>query len=1144
MKKKRDVFLLRWGEMRLVLRKMKLTAILCLLVLFSFGNSFSQVKLSVQFNNADVRDILTRIEEKTNYIFLYKDDIFDFSKKVTMDFNEAAFEQVLKSFCQQTDTKYELRNRQIILTTKSSGNASNTQQTRTREIKGLISDPNGAPLPGVSIAVAGSNIGTVSDAKGEFSIKIPASVKKLSFSFIGMQSQELPVPDNNFIHATMQEATVGVDEVIVVGYGTQKKINVTGSIAQVDAKELQTAPSGNLSSMLQGRLPGLITKQTTGQPGSDGATLIIRGLSTLGNNSPLVIVDGIEREFPNVNQEEIESVTILKDATSAAVYGVRAANGVILVTTKRGRMQKPTITMNSAVSLSSNTSFPKFLNGPDYAYWFNKAEEMDGVPEGSRRFTADEIDRITNGDPQGIYGNTDWFDLLFEDVAPSYTNNISMNGGNEKVNYFVSIGSYNQEGIIKRTAYDRYNVRANLDAKISNSLSLSFNFAAQQSETKEPGLSAGIGNSYCSIFSQAMLAYPIIPAFTADGMYTGTQNTGNGNQSPLAARDLSGRQISKSNKFQSNMTMLYNVPFIKGLDLKFTAAYDKGYTLKKTEFLPFKISVFNQSTRKYEETYGRHALSGEAQVLQWFADTYNATLQSSVSYNNSFGKHDVGGLFLYEYSESGGQSMSNGRKNFPITEIMDLNYGEQVIDDMIKGGHSSFARAGYVGRLNYAYNKKYLFEFTARVDGSPLLPAENRWGFFPGMAMGWRISDEPFFKQVAPFVDNLKLRASVGKLGNDAIGDFAYIRTMSMGADPVVMIGNILSRHLGVNGVPNENIKWETTTSYNLGLESTLWKGLLGIELDGFYMVTKDILQSQGGLMPPSLGGYFPATINSGVVDNRGFELVLTHRNKIGDLSYNIRGNVSWARNKIIQTTENPNIPDNIRQTGKSIGLKYGLVAEGLFQTEEEIAMSALYGPTLPGDVKMKDLNGDGRITYDQDRDVVGKSNTPEMMFGLNMGAEYKGFDFNLFMQGAALCDVSMCGYYSDRGFSDNTFYTRPFFADGNSPYYLIENAWRPDNTDAKYPRLGVAHRSNGAPLSSFWLRNGAYLRLKNAQIGYTLPRLFTNRFNIEKVRVYVSGSNLFTLDYLEYLDPEMPDVNQGYYPQQRVFEFGINLTF
>jgi TonB-linked SusC/RagA family outer membrane protein len=1104
-------------------------------------------EITLSEKGAPLEKVIRDIQKQSNYAFFYDHELLQKSKSVTLTITRKPFLEALQEVFRDQPLTYEIIGNKIVTIKEK-----DIQKDMDRilfladtlgTVQGKVTNEKGEPIVGASIRVKESNEGTVTDALGNFNLKVSKNAV-LEVSYLGYEKKEVAVNGLSVINISLSPSTTGLDQLVVVGYGTQKKSGVLGAIVQVDSKELQTGPTANLSSMLQGRLPGLVTKQTSGQPGSDGSSLLVRGLSTLGDNSPLVIVDGIPRPFPNVNPDEIATITVLKDAASAAVYGVRAAHGVILITTKRGNTEKPSITFHSSMSISRNTDFPRFLNGEEYAYWYDKAQELDGVPDNALRFTQDQISRIKNGDPQHILGNTDWFGLLFKDYAPAYTNNISLRGGTSTAKYFVSLGSYNQQGIVDRTSYDRYDFRANLDVVVAKNLSLAADLAGRTSDTKEPGLSAGVGNQYASIFSQAMLSYPFLLPYTPEGLPVGSQNPSNGNQNPLAARDLSGTQDTRAYTFESSMSLKYKLPMIPGLELKVNGAYDKGYSMKKSALLPYKLMVYNEALGTYNYTYARHALGGQASINQWFADNWTTTLQSSISYNNRFNKHAISGLLLYEYTQTKGTSMSAGKKGFPIEDIMDLSYGEQVIDDLIKGGHNVFQRAGYVSRINYSYDDKYLFEFTGRVDGTPNFPRNKRWGVFPAVALGWRISNEPFFKSNVDFVDDLKLRASVGRLGNDAIGQYMYLSTMSLGKDPVVMIGDKLSRPLTVDRVPNPDITWETTSTYNAGFESDLWKGLLGVDFDVFYMVTKNILQAQSGLMPPTLGGYFPSVVNSGIVDNRGFELTLTHANHIGEFNYNIKGNVSWARNKIIKTTEDPNVPDYMKVTGHPIGEKYGFIAMGLFQSDEEIKHSAVFGPTLPGDVRLKDLNGDGRITFDQDWAVTGRSNTPEMMFGLNVGANYKNFDFNVFFQGAALCDVWLAGLYSDRGFYDNTFYTQPFWSGGNTPYYLVEGSWRPDHTNAKYPRLGIATRSNGGKMSSLWVINGSYLRLKTAQIGYTLPKALLQKINIQEVRFYLSGSNLLTWDHLPYLDPEMPDVNQGYYPQQRLYEFGLYLTF
>lgn len=561
---------------------------------------------------------------------------------------------------------------------------------------------------------------------------------------------------------------------------------------------------------------------------------------------------------------------------------------------------------------------------------------------------------------------------------------------------------------------------------------------------------------------------------------------------------------------------------------------------------PYNVYSWNQTTHQGNVEKGR--ICSMASVSHWYGSQQRYTIRPTIEYANKFGKHDVSGLFLYEYAREDYEGISAGREDFPITDIMDMSYGLKVSENLVKGSHSNDKRAGYVMRFNYAYDEKYLLEFTGRVDASTALPAHNRWGFFPAVSVGWRISQEDFFKEAVPFMDNLKIRASIGRLGSDRAieSTMTYFSTATLSADPVVVFGTNALKDIGMSGPICPDLKWQLTDTYNIGVESNMWNGLLGLELDVFYMKTTRSLEGQSGKFPPSLGSYFPGYINYGSHDNRGFELVLTHHNKIRDFNYHVRGNLSWARNKILKVTEDANVPIYKRATGQSMGRYLGFVAEGLFQSEEEIAHSALFEGstnTKPGDIKLKDINGDGKITWDQDMVPIGRSSIPEMVFGLNLGAEWKGFDFSMFWQGAAMFDVNLCGIY-DSGIRDDTFYTRPFYADGNTPYYLVEGSWRPDNPNAKFPRLGIEARDNGGKFSSWWVKDGTYLRLKSVQLGYTLPKKLTEKAGFRTIRAYVSGGNLLTICGLDYMDPEMPGVNQGYYPQQRTYEFGLNITF
>lgn len=621
------------------------------------------------------------------------------------------------------------------------------------KVEGSVFDEMDNPLIGVSVFTENRKTGAVTDVDGHFTITVPNTKVSLTFSYVGYTTQKIALKDRKLLKVVLKEDSELLDEVVVVGYGTQKKISVTGSIAQVGNKELKKAPSGTLSNMLAGRIPGLIAKQSSGQPGQDGSNLYIRGTGA-GDGNALVVVDGVIQDyFPSFSPDEVESVTILKDATAAAVYGVRAAAGVILVTTKRGTVQKPTVTLNSSVTLSQNTNFPKFLNGPDYAYWYNKAQLMDGVAEENLRFSPEDIERINNpGEDEEIYGNTDWFDLLFKNVAPTYTNTVSVSGGNERIKFFASLGAYNQEGIVENTSYDKYNFRSNLDAKVTNNIDFSLNLSGFVDDQRSPGASVG-PNAYAGVFQQAMLSYPYLRPYTKDGMPIASQNTaGNGNNNPLGARDLSGYQSSKTTKFQGDISLCYKLP-IKGLSAKLDAAFLKSHSMRKAAMTPYNVYSWNQTTHQGNVEKGR--ICSMASVSHWYGSQQRYTIRPTIEYANKFGKHDVSGLFLYEYAREDYEGISAGREDFPITDIMDMSYGLKVSENLVKGSHSNDKRAGYVMRFNYAYDEKYLLEFTGRVDASTALPAHNRWGFFPAVSVGWRISQEDFFKEAVPFMDNL-----------------------------------------------------------------------------------------------------------------------------------------------------------------------------------------------------------------------------------------------------------------------------------------------------------------------------------------------------------------------------------------------------
>ncbi|MDO9154320.1 MAG: TonB-dependent receptor, partial [Paludibacter sp.] len=978
-------------------------------------------------------------------------------------------------------------------------------------IRGRVIDSNNESLMGVTVAIKTANTGTITDTNGNFSLTVPNQKSVLIFSFVGYKKQEITVGNNTQFTVKMVEDTELLEEVVVVGYGTQKKVSVTGSISQISGSEMLKSPTSNLSQMLGGRITGLVTRQSSGVPGSDDAAMIIRGIATTsGASAPAIIVDGVQRSFNQLDPNEIESISVLKDAAAAAVYGIQGANGVILVTTKKGSESKSKISYSGSIAMNENTNFPTFMDGPQYAYYWNKALEMDGK---SAVFTKDMVDKMINGDADGVYGNTNWVDQIFQ-TGYTQHHNISASGGTKDIKYYLMVGHYNQKGNIKNFDFSRFNVRANIEANVAKGLTANLNIAGRKEDRDRPYFGAG-KNDYMSIIQQAIRAHPYVP-MTYNGLPTATK-TASAQVSPIAARDVSGFNQSELSVFQSNFSLNWQVPGVKGLTAKAMASFDRDYTHSKVFKTPYKVSLASRPTTTSPNltysTMNPVAIGTEATMSEGFSEATRFTFQGQINYARTFNKHDINALALWEQSERGYKRFGVNVRGFDFYDFAELNHAQQIAtSNQFSGSSNVQPRAGFVFRGSYAFDQKYLVELSGRYDGSYRFSPETRWALFPALSLGWRVSEEEFFNDALPFITNFKLRASAGQLGNDAASPaYAYLRYVDWVSDkPSVVIGNAAQRALMTSGVPSNNT-WEVTTSYNGGFDLSMWHGLLGVEFDWFYKLTTGILRSQAGIWPPSVGGNFPSVINSGKVDSRGFDLLLSHENKINDFSYGTRLSLNWARNRILNIDDSPNIPDYLKRNGLQVGMKDGFEALGLFRTDED---AATY-PTVregaqAGDIQYKDQNGDGKITYDQDRAWVGRSNVPELMGGLDLHASWKGFDISVLFSGAAFCDVALMGWYDGVGW-DNTEFTRSFYHDGNSPLYLVQNSWTYDNTSAKFPRLSTISRPNNGWASTFWFVDGSYLRVKNMQIGYSIPSNITKAIGIFSARLSISGSNLFT---------------------------------
>ena len=1035
-------------------------------------------------------------------------------------------------------------------------------------VRGIVRSGQNNPIAGATVKVKSSNQLVLTSSNGEFTINIDKFPSQVEVSYLGYENKQVTITDGNSVTIILQESSNAIDEVMVVAYGTQKKSTLVGSVAQISGSEIQKAPAMNITNALAGRLPGLTALQQSGRPGADGASLLIRGRSSYNGGSPLVIVDDVERSSTTLaylDPNEIESISILKDAVATAAYGMAAANGIIIIKTKSGKIDKAKISYDFSYSIGQNTRFPEFLNGPDYMAWYNKGTEIDNdflINSGQDPvpfvYSQDLIDALRNGtNDNPLFANTDFIGALLGNNSQSQHHAVSLSGGSANTQYFASINHMDQDGVIDHTNFKRYNVRTNLTSKLTDYLTFGMNLGLRNQITNTPGISPD-NTAYMNPFYQAVRMLPIHPMYAPNGLYT-AYNSSSGYVSPLASVNESGFQKYNQNYFEGQANLSFKVPGIEGLVAKVQGAYDYFDQENKSWLQPYKTMGVGkeQVTGDFIPLSNAPGIS-KTSLRQGHSATYKKTLQGSLNYNKVFNNdHSVGFLALYEHFRSNGNNFSTGASNFPIDIIKEINYGSKDEDDFVSpNGTSSaeIARAGVVARMNYGYKDKYLFEGVARWDASSNFADKYRWKMFPGAGLGWVASKENFFENVTS-VDFLKFKTSVGKAGNARVqdGSFPHIATFGQNTSPVVVIGGSPITAIYTNNIPNPDLKWEETIIYNVGFETRFFKKF-GFDFEWFYKYTYDILGGVSNLYPSTMGGYYVATENIGEFDNRGFDAQLKYNDTFGDFRLGLTGNLNWSRNRYLKYQEADGTPSHLSVIGRSYGEKTGFVVDGMIQTWEEArnTPSPSSGILAPGSFRFKDLNGDGKVTRAEDMTFIGKSNMPELMFGLNIDMAYKGFDFSALLQGAAIAHVSLAGTYEGSsgtsGVDDNTPFTKTFYGFGNSPYFLVENSWTPDNPNAEFPRLS-AYKASGmsthnAHKNSAWLRKGDYLRLKAIQFGYTLPKSVLNKAKIDNIRVFATGSNIFTWDYVKYLDPEMPNVNNGFYPQQRIFSFGVNVTF
>lgn len=1011
-------------------------------------------------------------------------------------------------------------------------------------VKGTVSDENGEPIIGANVTVVGNkSLGTITDFDGNFNLSAPAK-GTLEVSFVGYVTKKVKLTGKPSYQITMQEDAETLDEVVVVGYGTQKKATLTGAISSIGNEELIATKNQNAQNMLTGKVPGVRVIQKTSEPGEFNNQFDIRGFG-----SPLIVVDGVPRgDMERMDPNEIESMSVLKDA-SAAIYGVRAANGVVLITTKKGDSSRPKVEYNMYYGIQTPAEVLEPVGAVDRMTLFNE-KNMRNLVNPSRKYTDDQIAPYLNGEKV----STDWYDAIMKNSAPQQSHNVTVSGGSEKVNYFISLGYMDQKGFFTSDAldYNRYNLRSNISAQVTKNLKLGLKLSgvidSREGHSKDSW--EIFKNLWRSAPDQSIYANNTAPYF---------QDPESADDNPMALIDTDATGYKKQgNKiFNSTFEAEYVVPKVKGLTVKALFSYDTKIYDQTKWTKAYNIYEYNEAADSYT---GANRLS--TQLERTYNNSWTTLWQASINYDNTFGGHHVSGLLLFEEAHSEGDGILASRYfSIPLPYLFAGNTEGQVGNS---SGIYENASQGFVGRFNYDYKGKYLAEFSFRYDGSSKFPSDGRWGFFPAASVGWRISEENFIKDNLDFVNNIKLRASYGKMGDDSASDYQFISGYdypntsggSYNNYPTgYVFGGVYTNALGFRAVANPNITWYTVKTLNIGLDADLWNGLFGFTFEVFKRDRDGLLADRLTTLPGTFGSKMPQeNLNSD--RTKGFELELRHANKINDFRYNVGAQVSMTRGMRCYYETNPagNSYDywRNRTLNRYNDIWFGYGAAGRYTSYDQI-FNSYYSDsgTLPGDYIYEDWNGDGTIddtdkhpiatTTNPTSDWQDRKNYPLMTFGLTIGANWKGFDLNMLFQGSAMSYIS----YGEQ-------LSAPLQFDGNALDMFLDR-WRPVDPNAHpynpatewitgYYAFGATTPDTD---SEFMIQKGDYLRLKSLEVGYTLPKQWLAPLGVKNLRVYFNAYNLLTFTGVKGVDPEKPTELYGYmYPMNRTYNFGANITF
>jgi len=1128
------------GKLKKTLLVMKLTTLFVMALLVQVNATvYSQnAKFNGDYRGKTIREVFNSIESQSRYRFFFNNDFVDIDRVVDFSVKDENVRDILDRLFKNSDISYKIMDNDLIVITTSS--SAGMQQATP--VKGAVTDHDGSPLPGVTVVVKGTTNGTITDADGNFSLGNVPSGGTLVFSFVGMRTVEMPAGHQKMFNIQMEEESVGLEEVVAVGYGIQKRETLTGSISSINATDIQRSEATTTSTALVGKIAGVNARMSDGRPGNS-TSIQIRNMGT-----PLYVIDGVQKDegqFNNIDYNDIESISILKDA-SAAIYGVRAANGVVVVTTKKGkRNTKNVVNVKASYGWQKMFKFPKPADAETYITSYIQSDAITGNP--SPKYTMDDLAKWKEGKEKG-YRPFDWYDYILITAPQDYVG-VNTSGGSENINYYISLSHLDQKAaILNYGGFYRTNFQFNVGANISEKLKIGADINGRIEERKHPGVPGG-DDTWQALFAIYRNLPTARPFANDNPKYPQQTSANSGTNFGMLTYDMAGRYKETWRVLQLNFNAEYEI--MKGLTLKGVLGYYFATKWMDNQEYTYKLYTYDEETDTYPVSFSMDNPYRERDIRQ----VEEVMTQVQLNYNKQLGKHSLSALLASEtYKRDTPGFYTHTRPESNSLHLLDY----QTMDTFNDDGNNTQARAGFIGRVNYNYLQKYLFEFAARYDGSWKFPPGDRWGFFPSASVGWRISEENFWKgfSASNVVTNLKLRASYGLLGDDDLGDsyhaFDYMEGYNYRNGGAVLDGQY---YVGASprGLPVTTLSWIKAKDLDIGLDFGLWNNKLSGSIDFFNRKRTGLPAARYDVLIPAEVGFSLPNENLNSDRNTGFDGFLKWNDQVGKLNYSVGANFTYARQYDWHQYK-PRFGNSWNEYRNSIDERFSYITWGYdcigqFQSWEEIAgypvdIDGQGNKTLrPGDLIYQDENGD-KVINSMDERPMGFRNgsTPIFNFGLNLYCSWKGIDLAIDFAGAT-------GYTYQYDWESK----RPFHDGGNNPQYYMGNQWHlsdPSDPDSelipgKYPTLIVGNQGHSNYWrSDFWSVNGRYIKLKNLELGYNLPALWANKIGMSKVRIYTMGQNLFSIDNLKGVDPEITSDSGVQYPTNRVISVGVNITF